>query len=54
MFDFHNTPDEREPLDALVRRHFSRIRHVHVNEMDGRHPGTGNLDFRPVFRLWRT
>ena len=50
MFDFHNTPDEREPLDTLVRRHFSRIRHVHVNEMDGRHPGTGNLDFRPVFQ----
>jgi sugar phosphate isomerase/epimerase len=51
MFDFHNTPDEREPLDALVRRHFSMIRHIHVNEMDGRYPGTGNLDFRPVFQV---
>jgi D-psicose/D-tagatose/L-ribulose 3-epimerase len=51
MFDFHNTPDEREPLDTLVRRHFSRIRHIHVNEMDGRYPGTGDLDFRPVFQV---
>jgi len=51
MFDFHNTADEREPLDAIVRRHFARIRHVHVNEMDGRYPGTGNLDFRPVFQV---
>jgi D-psicose/D-tagatose/L-ribulose 3-epimerase len=51
MFDFHNTPDEREALDALVKRHFSRIRHIHVNEMDGRYPGTGNLDFRPVFQV---
>ncbi|PYV19945.1 MAG: sugar phosphate isomerase/epimerase [Acidobacteria bacterium] len=51
MFDFHNTADERQPLDAIVRRHFARIRHVHVNEMDGRYPGTGNLDFRPVFQV---
>ena len=50
MFDFHNTADEREPLDALVKRHFGYIRHVHVNEMDGRHPGTGSFDFRPVFQ----
>src|SRR5436309_11528449 len=35
MFDFHNTADEREPLDTLVKRHFGYIRHVHVNEMAG-------------------
>jgi sugar phosphate isomerase/epimerase len=49
MFDFHNTPDETEPGEALVRRYFNYIRHVHINEMDGRYPGTGNLDFLPVF-----
>src|SRR5207247_3455123 len=49
MFDFHNTADEREPLDALVKRHFGYIRHVHENEMDGRHAGTGSLDFGRVF-----
>ena len=50
MFDFHNTADERENLDGLVKRYFPLIRHVHVNEMDGRHPGAGNFDFRPVFQ----
>jgi D-psicose/D-tagatose/L-ribulose 3-epimerase len=51
MFDFHNTTDEHEALDALVRRYFQYIRHVHINEMDGRHPGTGNMDFLPVFKV---
>jgi D-psicose/D-tagatose/L-ribulose 3-epimerase len=51
MFDFHNTTDEREPMDLLVREYFPYIRHVHINEMDGRYPGTGNLDFLPVFRV---
>jgi sugar phosphate isomerase/epimerase len=51
MFDFHNTVDETQPLHALVRKYFKYIRHVHVNEMDGRHPGTGNYDFVPVFKV---
>ncbi len=51
MFDFHNTPDEKDPMDTIVRRYFQYIRHVHINEMDGRHPGTGNLDFLPVFKV---
>lgn len=42
MFDFHNTADETEPFDALIGAHFDRIRHVHVQEMDGRHLGTGS------------
>ncbi len=50
MFDFHNTPDEKEPSEALVKRYFPYIRHVHVNEMDGRYPGTGTLNFMPVFK----
>jgi sugar phosphate isomerase/epimerase len=29
----------------IVERYFRYIRHVHVNEMDGRHPGTGKYDF---------
>ncbi len=51
MFDFHNATDEREPVDVLVRRYFQYIRHVHINEMDGRYPGTGNMDFLPVFKV---
>jgi len=36
-----------------VDRYFDLIRHVHVNEIDGRHPGTGNHDFKPVFEVLR-
>jgi sugar phosphate isomerase/epimerase len=50
MFDFHNTPDEKEPPEVLVRKYFSIIRHVHINEMDGRHPGTGKSDYLPLFK----
>ncbi len=51
MFDFHNTVDETEPMELLVKKHFSHIRHVHINEMDGRYPGTGKLDYVPVFKM---
>jgi sugar phosphate isomerase/epimerase len=53
MFDTHNAIDEAEPHAVLVERHFDLIRHVHVNEMDGRHPGTGSYDFKPVLRVLR-
>jgi sugar phosphate isomerase/epimerase len=49
MFDVHNAVDEKEPHAVLVERHFDIIRHVHINELDGRHPGTGDYDFKPVF-----
>ncbi len=29
------------------------MRHVHVNEMDGGHPGTSSYDFRPVLGALR-
>jgi D-psicose/D-tagatose/L-ribulose 3-epimerase len=45
MFDTHNAVDETEPHPVLVERYFDFIRHVHVNEMDGRHPGTADYDF---------
>ena len=51
MFDVHNAIDEKEPHAALVDRHFDLIRHVHVNELDGRHCGTGGYDFKPLFRV---
>jgi len=53
MFDTHNAVDEREPHAVLVERYFDSIRHVHVNEMDGRHPGTGSYDFKPVLDVLR-
>ncbi len=51
MFDVHNAIDEAEPHAALVDRYFEFIRHVHVNELDGRHCGAGNYDFRPVLEV---
>jgi D-psicose/D-tagatose/L-ribulose 3-epimerase len=50
MFDCHNAEDETEPHDRLIEEYFDLIRHVHVNEMDGRHPGTGDYDFARIFR----
>lgn len=51
MFDTHNTNDETEPHAALVEKYFDLIHHVHVNEMDGRYPGAGNYDFKPVLEV---
>jgi sugar phosphate isomerase/epimerase len=50
MFDVHNAVDELESHQALVDRYFGHIRHVHVNELDGRHCGAGSYDFKPLFR----
>jgi sugar phosphate isomerase/epimerase len=51
MFDVHNAIDEVEPHAALVERHFDLIRHVHVNELDGRHCGAGTYDFKPPLEV---
>jgi D-psicose/D-tagatose/L-ribulose 3-epimerase len=53
MFDTHNAVDEVDPHATLVNRYFDLIRHVHINEMDGRYPGTGDYDFKPVFEVLR-
>ena len=51
MFDVHNAVDERAPHAVLIDRYFDLIRHVHVNELDGRHCGTGGYDFGPLFEV---
>jgi sugar phosphate isomerase/epimerase len=53
MFDSHNAVDEVESHAVLVVRHFDVIRHVHVNEMDGKHCGRGSYDFKPVLQVLR-
>jgi sugar phosphate isomerase/epimerase len=50
MFDTHNAVDEVEPHTALVEKYFDAVRHVHVNEMDGRYPGTADYDFGSLLR----
>jgi len=41
VFDFHNAVDETEPFDVLLRKFYENIEHVHIQEMDGKHLGTG-------------
>jgi len=53
MFDCHNAIDETETHASLIDRHFELIRHIHVNELDGRYPGTGSYDFKPLFEVLR-
>jgi sugar phosphate isomerase/epimerase len=48
MFDVHNAADETLPHTELLRRYWQYIRHVHVNEIDGREPGQGHYDFAPL------
>jgi sugar phosphate isomerase/epimerase len=50
MFDVHNAVDELFPHSELIRRYAPYIRHVHVNEMDGREPGMGDYDFSTLLR----
>ncbi len=38
MFDFHNTVDETDSWEGLIRKHINIISHVHINRMDGSWP----------------
>ena len=53
MFDFNNTVDETEPFDVLLKRYHKNIHHVHVQEMGGKHLGTGNAvnDYVKAFQV---
>ncbi len=50
MFDVHNAEDETIAHTELIERYLPVIRHVHVNEMDGRYPGTGSYDFGALLK----
>ena len=54
MFDVHNAVKEADPHPELVRRFMPFIRHVHVNELDGREPGTGEYDFSALLTALST
>lgn len=51
MFDTHNAVDETELHAALVDRYFDYLCHIHVNEVNGGHCGTGGYDFKPVLAV---
>lgn len=53
MFDFHNTVDETEPLDALIEEYIEHIHHVQIQEMDGTHLGpTAATDYAEAFQAF--
>ncbi len=52
MFDSHNAIREVDPHADIVVKHWSKIRHIHVNELDGSHPRpNGGYDFKPVLQV---
>ena len=52
MFDSHNAIEELLPHAELVAKHWPKIRHIHVNELDGSYPRRGGgYDFKPVLRV---
>lgn len=53
MLDVRHAAAESKPVGDLIRAHADVIRHIHVNELDGRHPGTGSYDYRPLFQALR-
>lgn len=50
MFDTHNTVAEKINHGELIKKYRAYIEHIHLNEMDGRHPGTGSYDFQIVLQ----
>ena len=50
MFDFHNTGDETETWDTLIRKFFPIIRHVHFNSREGSWPLPDQEGQDPVYR----
>ena len=53
MFDTHNTTAEKSPLPVVIHKYARYIRHVHLNELDGRYPGSGTFPFAPVLQALR-
>jgi sugar phosphate isomerase/epimerase len=52
MFDSHNAINEVEPHAVIVARNWDKIRHIHVNELDGSYPRPGGgYDFKPALQV---
>ena len=53
MFDTHNAVAETVPHAVAVRQYKTSIRHVHLNELDGRYPGAADYPFLPILQALR-
>ncbi len=52
MFDSHNAIDEVDPHADVVERNWPKIRHIHLNELNGSYPRPGGgYDFKPVLQV---
>ena len=52
MFDSHNAINEEDPHAEIVERNWSKIRHIHLNELNGSYPRPGGgYDFKPVLQV---
>ncbi len=51
MFDSHNGADETQNHADVIEKNWQWIRHVHVNEMDGKHCGRGDYDFKTLLKI---
>jgi len=54
MFDFHNAMSEKESWPELIGKYYSTIHHIHINEVDGRAPGTGSSDYGPSYGILKS
>jgi sugar phosphate isomerase/epimerase len=52
VFDFHNAVDETDTFDVLLQKYYRNIEHIHIQEMNGKHLGTGTAanDFAKAFQ----
>ncbi len=50
MFDTHNAVAEKQAHGDVIRQHKQVLRHVHLNELDGRYPGAADYPFAPVLQ----
>ncbi len=48
MLDIHHSINDPEPIDKLVYKYSQYIKHIHINELDGNIPGSGDTDFLPI------
>ena len=55
MIDCRQTASLEGSVDAatVILQHHEHIKHVHINETDGRHPGTGDFPFDRVLAALR-
>jgi len=55
MIDCRQTAALEGSVDAatVILQHHEHIKHVHINETDGRHPGTGGFPFDRVLAALR-